>query len=378
MLSSPYPHEPGVPGVLPSRVRLNCPPDLTGKGVTIAVLDSGFFPHPDFADRVISHIDATDVPVPSRLRYRRAAWYSWHGTMTAALIAGDGSASGGHYAGIAPEARLVLIKVSNQRRQIKECDIARGLDWLIHHHRDYGIRLINLSVGGDFPSEDRDHPIHRAIRTLTSEGVSVFTASGNKADGDLVPPASSPEAITVGSYDDANSVDEARWRLMGFTKDQHEPHVKPEIIAAASWIASPIIPGSSISRQARWLAPMLSPTADGARMRELLYAGRADLGLTDVDARQPSARVIADLQRKVATLKLIDQNYQFVDGTSVASAMACGTGALLLEANPALCPADIKAVLVETGIEFGNLQQGFWKRIDATAAAAKARAMRQS
>ncbi|MCS7071054.1 MAG: S8 family serine peptidase, partial [Anaerolinea sp.] len=264
--------DPGRTGVLGVPERVRAFPSFTGQGVTIAIVDSGFYPHPDYASRVLAHVDATDEDIQLGTRYRRPAWYSWHGQMVAFIAAGDGSSSKGRYPGMAPGAHLLLVKVANHRRQIKESDILRGLRWLIDHAADYGVRIVNVSVGGDAPSDDPDHPLHAAVRALTLQGIVCVVAAGNSGMPPLLPPASASEAIVVGGYDDQNSRDPRRWRPYtssfgrGYAGDN-----KPDLLAPAAWIASPILSGSAMERDAHWLAPLLDmPRRDLREARRLV------------------------------------------------------------------------------------------------------------
>jgi serine protease AprX len=83
---------------------------------------------------------------------------------------------------------------------------------VIDTHRRFNIRIVNISVGGDFVSHDPNHPLHKAIHTLTEAGVTVVVAAGNRNADYLVPPASAADAITVGGIDDCNSLDQSLWR----------------------------------------------------------------------------------------------------------------------------------------------------------------------
>jgi serine protease AprX len=339
--------DPGQTGVLSVPERMRAFPSFTGKGVTIAIIDSGFYPHPDYASRVLAHVDATDEHIQLGTRYRRPAWYSWHGQMVAFIAAGDGRSSRGRYPGMAPGANLLLVKVANHKRQVKEADILRGLRWVIDHAADYGVRVVNISVGGDAPSSDPDHPLHAAVRALTFQGIVCVVAAGNTGMPPLLPPASASEAIVVGGYDDQNSRDPLRWRPYtssfgaGYAGDN-----KPDLLAPAAWIASPILAGSAMERDAHWLAPLLEmPRKDLREARRLVRLAWDDLGLTEAQAQGAGRDVFAILQERVLKHKLIDARHQYVDGTSVSAAIVSGVVAQMLEARPDLNPAQVRAAL---------------------------------
>ena len=105
----------GVP-ILPTPVRLGAPEDRTGRGVTIAFLDSGFYAHPDLVkprDRILRYVDVND-PRARRRDLERPDESSWHGMMTSVVACGNGWLSRGLYRGLASEASVVLVKVGTR------------------------------------------------------------------------------------------------------------------------------------------------------------------------------------------------------------------------------------------------------------------------
>src|ERR1043165_8868011 len=93
-------HTPNRFGVIPTAARLNASPEYTGKGVTIAFLDSGFYPHPDLVSRVIAYEDLSQERRDFFSTEAVASW-QWHGTQTSVAAAGDGQLSNGVYRGLA-------------------------------------------------------------------------------------------------------------------------------------------------------------------------------------------------------------------------------------------------------------------------------------
>lgn len=335
-----YPIREGY-SVLTTPERANAPDEITGRGVTMAFVDSGFYPHPAIDSRVIRHIDATSNRViESRRNYDAPMWYSWHGQMTSVVAAGADPV----FPGIAPAAQLVLIKVSNRKKQIKEADILRGFRWLLENHRRYKIRVVNVSVGGDFESHDPAHPLHKAVQQLSAEGVVICVAAGNSASPRLVPPASAPAAITVGGLDDQNSRHPRDWDAYQSNWGvAYDGTPKPEVIAPARWIASPILPGTREARMARWLYPMLG--AQESELFDLIQRGHADLELPIERIQKLDESLFEDLQGLINKHKIIDAEHQHVDGTSVSVAIVSGVVAQLLEVRPTLSPEEVRAVL---------------------------------
>ncbi len=344
-----YPtYKPEQITLLPTPERTSARTEYTGRGVVMAFIDSGFYPHPDLQGRILLHVDASTNRVIEQGADFSSSDLSWHGQMTSVIAAGDGQTSKGKYRGIASGAQLVLVKVSTPIGHIKETDILRGLRWVIDTHKRLNIRVVNISVGGDFVSNDSNHPLHKAIRKLTKAGVVVVVAAGNRNSDHLLPPASAPDAITVGGIDDHNSLDESRWVSYHHSYGRaYDGSIKPEILAPAAWLASPIMPGSSVAREAYWLAPLLVKSEE-RHLRKLLKRGHTELGLTQFATAQPDEHLYAVLQQRIHAHKLIDAHHQHVDGTSVAAPVVSSVIAQMIEANPRLTPQQIRAILTTT------------------------------
>jgi serine protease AprX len=357
-----YPHHQR--GLMSVGERLALQSPYTGKGVVIALVDAGFYPHPDLAGRILLHVDASTQRVleeagPSSSQVDEPM--CWHGEMTSVIAAGDGRLSGGRFISLAPAAQLILIKVSTPARQVKEADIMRGLRWLIDARRRHRIDIVNISVGGDFVSSDPEHFLHRAIRKLHESGITVVMSSGNHGVGDVVPPASSPFGITVGGYDDHNTLDRAHWEAY-HSNWGHDLNgaAKPDIIAPAMWIPSPILPGTLVAREARWLAPLLHAphgleAEARAALRHLLKEGYQDLKIPAEQAKDPSSHLYADLQKRIHDYKLVDAHHHHADGTSVAAPIVTSLIAQMLEAHPGLGPDEVKSILKETALPLVQL-----------------------
>ena len=90
--------------------------NLTGKGITAAVLDTGIFPHMDFDGRIVAFRD---------LVYGRETPYddNGHGTHVCGILGGSGRASGGKYQGAAPGCRFVVVKILDRRGNGRKQDI---------------------------------------------------------------------------------------------------------------------------------------------------------------------------------------------------------------------------------------------------------------
>jgi len=370
----------GVP-ILPTPVRLFAPEDHTGRGVTIAFLDSGFHAHPDLVkprDRILRYVDVND-PGARRRDLERPDESSWHGMMTSVVACGNGWLSRGLYRGLASEARVVLVKVGSARR-IKHDDIRKGLEWVVRNRRRYGIRIVNVSCGGDYEASYLEDPLSQAAEAATRAGLLVVAAAGNLGDKPghpVIPPASAPSVLTVGGLDDKNWLPFSHYDMYhssyGPTVDGLQ---KPEVIAPGIWVPAPILPGTPTAEQASLLARLAS--SGDAELRALLDEGR---GIdADLDA---SAHLEPPLVRQLVAAKIRDNNvisgaYKHVDGTSFAAPIVSSLAAQVLETNPALAPRQVKRILLQTARRLPHVdvdRQG-WGVVEARRAIEAARQVR--
>ena len=288
-------------GALPTPLRMRADPRYTGKGVTVALLDSGFYPHPDLTEptnRIKAWVnvggDTEELHFGPEDRPTWPGWdegeaHQWHGLMTSTTLAGNGYLSHGLYSGMASQAELVLVQVRQPDGAISNESIRRGLEWVRANGPDLGVRVVSVSA-----------------------------TAGNDGQRNLVPPATAPAAITVGGIDDNNTLtteDIALWQSnYGLSS---EGAIKPELVAPSIWIVAPILPGSEVAAEA-----------------EALFARRAT-GDGSVEGR-------------VDELKLVTPHYQHVDGTSFATPLVAAAVACLLEANPRLDAEQVRDILLAT------------------------------
>ncbi|MCA1817481.1 MAG: S8 family serine peptidase [Acidobacteria bacterium] len=364
---------------LPTYLRMGADERFTGRGVTVAFLDSGFYAHPDLTtptNRILAYhsIVAGD---PSTLETTDVA--SWHGMMTSVVAAGNGSLSNGFYRGIAPEANVVLVKLAKTGR-ITEANIKEGLDWVLAHRDEYKIRVVNISAGGDNQQSYLHNKLCQTVERAVKEGLTVVCAVGNAGmmpGHPVLPPASSPSSISVGGLDDQNSLDRAR---RGMYRSSYGPTVdglqKPELIAPGIWVAAPILPHTPTAAEAELYAHLDRATDD--ELKPLIEAH------ADVDRDLAgSLDLPVPLLRNLVSIKLregdvISESYKYVDGTSFAAPIVSSIAACMLEANPRLSPQQVKRILMDTaerlpGVEIDR--QG-WGVVNARRAVEFALALR--
>ncbi|MFE5213225.1 MULTISPECIES: S8 family serine peptidase [unclassified Streptomyces] len=165
---------------------------LTGKGVTVAVLDTGVdTSHPDLADRVSrtkSFVEGEEV-----------ADRNGHGTHVTSTVGGSGAASDGREKGVAPDATLAVGKVLGDQGSGSESQIIAGMEWAA---RDVHARIVSMSLGSTEPSDGTD-PMARAVDTLSEETGALFViAAGNTgAPSSIGSPGAADSALTVGAVD---------------------------------------------------------------------------------------------------------------------------------------------------------------------------------
>lgn len=336
---------------LPVPVRMDADERFTGRGVTIAFLDSGFYAHSDLTEPVNRIVAYHNIFSPaddlSSLEKHDVA--SWHGMMTSVVAAGNGFLSDGLYRSIAPAAKVVLVKIGKTGR-IPESNIETGLRWVLANKDKYSISIVNISAGGDFEQTYLENPLSQLVEEAVKAGLTVVCAVGNAglAPGHpVLPPASSPAAISVGGLDDQNSLDRAR---RGMYRSSYGPTVdglqKPEVIAPGIWVAGPILPHTPTAAEAHLYAELDVAADDQLKEILLTHAG--------IDKQLDEARELpVPLLRQLITIKLregnvINHHYKFVDGTSFASPIVASIAACMLEANPKLTPQQIKRILIDT------------------------------
>ncbi|WP_431955130.1 S8 family serine peptidase, partial [Actinacidiphila sp. bgisy167] len=165
----------------------------TGKGVKVAVLDTGVdVEHPDLVGQIGA--SASFVPEESDVLD-----YQGHGTHVASTIAGTGAASDGQERGVAPGVRLDVGKVLNSEGTGQDSWIIAGMEWAA---REQQARIVSMSLGGD---GDHTDPLSQAADRLSRETGALFVvAAGNSGPNSIGSPGAADSALTVGAVDSAD------------------------------------------------------------------------------------------------------------------------------------------------------------------------------
>jgi serine protease AprX len=280
---------------------------VTGRGVTVAVLDTGInTQHPDLTGKVVQNVRLVDAQsVPATFVYPVPAeglantdLAAGHGTFVSGIIAGSGASSNGKYAGIAPGARLLGLSAGD----VDLTNILSGFDYLLDRGASYNVRVVNCSFSAATVYDPND-PVNVATKMLTDAGVNVVFSAGNNGPGNgtLNPYAAAPWVVSVGATDAQGAL--AAFSSRGYFGDalQH-----PTLVA----------PGTSV-------VSVRSATGTTG----IVGAGGADtsrLSLNELPF------------------------YTTASGTSFSAPQTAAAIALMLEADPGLRPAEIKDILSRT------------------------------
>jgi len=284
---------------------------LDGSGVGIAVIDSGVAPwHDDLGTgRVARFVDFVG--------FQPAPYDDYgHGTHVAGILAGSGYDSGGRRRGIAPGATLLVEKVLDGAGQGYISNVIAAIDYAIANKDALQLRIINLSVAAGVYESYTSDPLTLAAKRAVEAGLVVVSAAGNlgtAADGSeqyggIGAPGNAPWVITVGASSHNGTADRS-----------------DDIVAAFSSRGP-----SAIDFQAK---PDL--VAPGVGIESLAEAGS-------------TLFTIKPLMRLWGTVPTATEPYLSLSGTSMASPVVSGTIALMLQANPALTPNQVKAILQYT------------------------------
>jgi serine protease AprX len=310
---------------------------INGTGIGIAILDSGIFTaHHSFynsagVSRVVASVDFTGEG-------RTDDPYG-HGTHVASCAAASNHVSNGAYTGIAPNAKIINVRVLNSHGEGSISNAIAGIDWCIANKAAFNIRVLNLSFGATATDSAENDPLCQAVRRAFNAGIVVCVAAGNsgkdaagrKVYGSIHTPGIEPSAITVGATntlatnsraDDGIATYSSRGPARGFYTDSlgvkhYDNTIKPDLVA----------PGNKI-----------------------------------IDAESPNNQILQNspqLDTGVSTNPYHDM--MLMSGTSMSTPVVAGAAALILQRNPNLTPNLVKAILEYSAQPlngFTTLEQG--------------------
>ncbi|HUE86978.1 MAG TPA: S8 family peptidase, partial [Vicinamibacterales bacterium] len=278
---------------------------VMGTGVGVAIVDSGISRHTALSRRMVASVDFTAGGGQGTDHYG-------HGTHIAGIVAAGAPAAdtGEQPVGMAPGAHLINVKVLDETGTGVASNVIAGIDWVIAHREQFGIRVINLSLGMAPTQSWRDDPVCQAVERAVRAGLVVVASAGNYGQtedgrmilGGVTSPGISPFAITVGALRTNGTIDPsddyvAPWSSKGPTAVDRL--IKPDVVAPGSKVVSLLAPGSALARR----FPERTVLGEGAN------------------------------------------GYFELSGTSQAAAVVSGAAALLLESQPQLHPLQVKVLL---------------------------------
>jgi serine protease AprX len=338
-----------------------------GKGVGIAVLDSGVANHPDLQGRIVAFADAVQGS-------RRPIDEFGHGTHVAGDAAGDGTLSGGKFKGPASEANIIGIRVLGGEEGERLSDavdcLVDGLQWMVQNKERYNIRVANLSLGLPLIPVREDYygrpthvmdPIKKAIDKAVDAGITVVVAAGNSGEegaGSIAEtPAINPNVITVGALDNHGTVDSRDDEVADFSSRGPTPfgEIKPDVIAPGVNVMSLNAPDSDLERmnvEQQHMKEAIGRMSDREVQRMAMKMVRVGLASPAI-LRIPPDELRQRLYESMHPHKMAGQlaggpAYMAMDGTSMASPIVAGVAATMIEANPSLSPQQVKDILMQT------------------------------
>lgn len=217
---------------------------IFGQNVTVAVIDTGIFPHEDFFKMPQTGIRTNRLVASCDLVHQRSFPYdnNGHGTHIAGII-GSSGVHDGHYIGIAPACRLISVRILDGKGNGKSENMIQGIHWILEHQKQYNIRIANISIGAsDNISPKQDNRLLQAVEELWDCGVIVVAAAGNRGPdkGSVTIPGTCPKIITVGAFDDFKGIS-VRGNIIKNYSGRGPTGacvVKPEIVAPGAHILS--------------------------------------------------------------------------------------------------------------------------------------------
>ena len=160
--------------------------NLTGAGQTVCIIDTGVnYSHSDLGGCYGNNNASSSCKVLGGWDYVNSDSNPYddegHGTHLAGIVAANGSING-----VAPEAKIISIKVLDSNGEGWSSDIINGIDWCVNNASVFNISVISMSLGSDQYSsycDSEDTLMSAAINSAVAKNISVVVATGNTGSG---------------------------------------------------------------------------------------------------------------------------------------------------------------------------------------------------
>ena len=283
-------------------------PSISGKGIGVAVVDSGISYHKALYGKVVKSVNFASGETSATDGFG-------HGTHIAGIIAGVSSwgPTPLFKTGVAPGAHLVNVRVLNRQGVGYTSDVIAGIQWVMANKTRYAIRVVNLSLGHPVVAPCFFDPlclvaedaVHSGLVVVASAGNNGKDAEGRPVLGSISTPGNAPSVITVGALNTWNTTslsDDTVTTYSSRGPTRYDMLLKPDVVAPGNKIVSLEAYGSYLAKT------------------------------------YPSLRVAGSGTNA----------FRQMSGTSMAAAMVSGGAALLLESSPTLTVRQLKVALQVT------------------------------
>ena len=305
---------------------------FNGRYINVAMIDTGVYEHQDLYGRVRQYsflngaypipdieYEGSDIEIEKYHDDSLVDGYG-HGTHVAGVISATGKSSDGKYRAMATGTNILSLQVLDANGQGQMSDVIAALDWLLQYGDAFDIDVVNMSLGKPVTESNTTDPLVLAVETLWDSGMVVVVAAGNDGNNGyftVTSPGNSRKVITVGSLtDNGTGLEFGDDYVSTFSSRGPTPGdfvVKPDLVAPGNRLVSTISEKSTL----------------------------ADL-LPD---RVVACTVSEDCKGK---------RYFMLSGTSMAAPMVSATAALMLQKDPSLTPATVKARLMRSARKYGH------------------------
>ena len=202
---------------------------FTGKGINIAVIDTGIAPHLDFCSFENRILHFEDFIFDKQSPYDD----NGHGTFVCGVLAGNGFLSGKRYSGVAPNANIIMCKALDKKGETGSLTILKAMQWIYDNRNRYNIKVVCMSLGSQ--TIESGDPLIQGAEVLWNAGIVVVAAAGNSGPQSrtIKSPGASGKIITVGALDDGRDVNKKDFKIANFSsRGPTNRFYKPDCVAS--------------------------------------------------------------------------------------------------------------------------------------------------